>query len=358
MIYRLALKIRHLFYDKGWRKQQTCKVPTVCVGNITVGGTGKTPHTELIIKTLLKSNEWCYKDIAVLSRGYRRKSKGFQNVPIDGTAYEYGDEPLQIKHKYPDITVAVDKDRVEGCGFLCDPATLQTSKKAAKCRDKRIPKIDLVILDDAFQYRKLKCGVNIVLVDYNRPIFEDRLLPFGSLRDLPERLEYADIVIVTKCPNYLQDEERDEWRHKLGITGSQHLFFTTISYCTPTAVYPECDPRYIYSKKLVLFSGIANDTLLRNYLCDTYHIVKRFIFADHYRYTYSDIQKITAALKKNPTSAIATTEKDAQRVRDVRNVPMAFKERLFQVPIEVGFYSFEEREEFEKTLISAINESI
>lgn len=358
MIYRLALKIRHLFYDKGWRKQQTCKVPTVCVGNITVGGTGKTPHTELIIKTLLKSNEWCYKDIAVLSRGYRRKSKGFQNVPIDGTAYEYGDEPLQIKHKFPDITVAVDKDRVEGCGFLCDPETLQTSKKAVKCLDKRIPDIDLVILDDAFQYRKLKCGVNIILVDYNRPIFEDRLLPFGSLRDLPERLKYADIVIVTKCPNYLQDEEREEWRSKLGVTEKQHLFFTTISYCTPTVVYPECDPRYIYSKKLVLFSGIANDTLLRNYLCDTYHIVKRFIFADHYRYTYSDIQKITAALKKNPTSAIATTEKDAQRVRDVRNVPMAFKERLFQVPIEVGFYSFEEREEFEKTLISAINESI
>lgn len=358
MIYRLALKIRHLFYDKGWCKQQTCKVPTVCVGNITVGGTGKTPHTELIIKTLLKSNEWCYKDIAVLSRGYRRKSKGFQNVPIDGTAYEYGDEPLQIKHKFPDITVAVDKDRVEGCGFLCDPETLLTSKKAVKCLDKRIPDIDLVILDDAFQYRKLKCGVNIVLVDYNRPIFEDRLLPFGSLRDLPERLKYADIVIVTKCPNYLQDEEREEWRSKLGVTEKQHLFFTTISYCTPTVVYPECDPRYIYSKKLVLFSGIANDTLLRNYLCDTYHIVKRFIFADHYRYTYSDIQKITAALKKNPTSAIATTEKDAQRVRDVRNVPMAFKERLFQVPIEVGFYSFEEREEFEKTLISAINESI
>lgn len=358
MIYRLALKIRHLFYDKGWCKQQTCKVPTVCVGNITVGGTGKTPHTELIIKTLLKSNEWCYKDIAVLSRGYRRKSKGFQNVPIDGTAYEYGDEPLQIKHKFPGITVAVDKDRVEGCGFLCDPETLQTSKKAVKCLDKRIPDIDLVILDDAFQYRKLKCGVNIVLVDYNRPIFEDRLLPFGSLRDLPERLKYADIVIVTKCPNYLQDEEREEWRSKLGVTEKQHLFFTTISYCTPTVVYPECDPRYIYSKKLVLFSGIANDTLLRNYLCDTYHIVKRFIFADHYRYTYSDIQKITAALKKNPTSALATTEKDAQRVRDVRNVPMAFKERLFQVPIEVGFYSFEEREEFEKTLISAINESI
>ena len=357
MIYRWALKLRHLAYDKGWCRQHSCKVPTVSVGNITVGGTGKTPHTELIIRTLLKSNDWCYKELAVLSRGYRRKSKGFQNVPLDGSALEYGDEPLQIKHKFPDITVAVDKDRVEGCGFLCDPDTLQTSKKAAKCHDKRIPDIDLIILDDAFQYRKLKCGVNVVLVDYNRPIFEDRLLPFGSLRDLPERLKYADIVVVTKCPNYFPEEERDEWRSKLKITENQHLFFTTISYCTPTVVYPECDTRYMYSKKLVLFSGIANDTLLRNYLCDTYQIVKRFVFADHYRYSVSDIQKIASSLKKYPTAAVATTEKDAQRVRDVR-VPMALRERLFQVPIEVGFYSDEEQKEFENTLISAINKLI
>ena len=157
--------------------------------------------------------------------------------------------------------------------------------------------------------------------------------------------------------HYLPEEERDEWRSKLKITENQHLFFTTISYCTPTVVYPECDTRYMYSKKLVLFSGIANDTLLRNYLCDTYQIVKRFVFADHYRYSVSDIQKIASSLKKYPTAAVATTEKDAQRVRDVR-VPMALRERLFQVPIEVGFYSDEEQKEFENTLISAINKLI
>ena len=139
MIYRIILSLRHFLFDKGWKKSYKADVPTICVGNITVGGTGKTPHTEMILRMLLRSDDWAYSDIAVLSRGYKRKTKGFQKVGRDGTALLYGDEPLQIAKKFPAVTVAVDKDRVEGCRFLTHPEELQTAKKAKNCLDKTVP---------------------------------------------------------------------------------------------------------------------------------------------------------------------------------------------------------------------------
>ena len=227
--YWLTLKIRHFMYDHGMKKVHTADVPTICVGNVTVGGTGKTPHTEMIIRTLTQDVDWGARNIAVLSRGYKRRTKGFQQVVADGTAKEYGDEPLQIKRKFPFITVAVDKSRKEGCDFLCHPEKLLTSKKARKCRHKDFPKADLIILDDAFQHRSLKPTVSILLVDYNRPVFKDHLMPLGKLRDLPERIQAADIIIVSKCPTYLDAWERSKWTEALGIRKNQHIFFTTIS---------------------------------------------------------------------------------------------------------------------------------
>ena len=141
--YWLVLKIRHLLYDCGIRKTYTPDVPSICVGNVTVGGTGKTPHTEMLLRTLLNDDELHGMKIAVLSRGYKRKTRGFQQVISSGTATDYGDEPLQIKKKFPDVTVAVDKSRKEGCEFLTHPEKLKTSKKARKCRDKEMPKADL-----------------------------------------------------------------------------------------------------------------------------------------------------------------------------------------------------------------------
>ena len=240
--YTLTLAIRNALYDKGILKSQKADVPTVCVGNITVGGTGKTPHTEMILRTLLRSDRWAYSNIAVLSRGYKRKSKGFQKVSRDGTAATFGDEPLQIAKKFPSVTVAVDKDRVEGCHFLCNPEDLQTSKKARKCADKDVPKSDIIVLDDAFQYRKLKADVNVILVDYNRPIHKDKLLPFGQLRDLPKRIRQADIVIVTKCPPYLDEWEKGKWAKYLGFS----------SYSTST-----CKGRTTRAARELSFSPIS-----------------------------------------------------------------------------------------------------
>lgn len=348
--YWLTLKIRHFMYDHGMKKVHTADVPTICVGNVTVGGTGKTPHTEMIIRTLTQDVDWGARNIAVLSRGYKRRTRGFQQVVAEGTAKEYGDEPLQIKRKFPFITVAVDKSRKQGCDFLCHPDKLQASKKARKCRHKDFPQADLIILDDAFQHRSLKPTVSIVLVDYNRPVFKDHLMPLGKLRDLPERIKAADIIIVSKCPAYLDAWERSKWTEALGIGKNQHIFFTTIGYDNSQAVFPEGDPRYIYTQRLILFSGIANDTPLRNYLSSTYKIVRHFDFPDHHKFSKADISTISSAANAFPTSVVMTTEKDCQRIRDCKNIPDNLKQRMFYAPIKVNFFSDQEQETFASTL--------
>lgn len=229
-----------------------------------------------------------------------------------------------------------------------------------------MPKADIIVLDDAFQHRALKPDVSIVLVDYSRPVFKDHLMPMGRLRDLPSRLGAADILIVTKCPTYIDDEQRAEWASELGIRDfnpetcegtrkngrKQHIFFTSIAYDTPQAVYPEGDSRYLYAKRLILFSGIANDTPLRNYLCGDYKIVKHFNFPDHHNFTRSDIYSIRNASDAYPTSVIMTTEKDCQRVRDCRFVPGSLKDRMFHIPIKVGFLTDEDRNIFRSQLAS------
>ena len=317
MIYKLVLALRNLMYDKGWKKSHEAHVPTVCVGNITVGGTGKTPHTEMILRKLLGSDSWGSRQLAVLSRGYKRKSHGFQVAGTDASARQMGDEPLQMARKFPMVTVAVDKNRIHGCEQLSG--------------------VDLIILDDAFQYRRLRPTLNIVLVDYNRPIFEDRLMPFGHLRDLPSQLRRAQVVIVSKSPAELDQVERGEWRSRLNLREDQELYFTTVSYCPPEPVFPEADPHYIYSKRL-----------------DTYKMVEKLEFPDHHRFTSSDIRSIAAAVKANPTACLMTTEKDAQRLRDCKNIPEDVRKRLFYLPIEATFLTPEEDAAFTETLMKSI----
>ena len=358
--YWLTLKLRHFFYDSGLKKVSKADVPTICIGNITVGGTGKTPHTEMLLRTLLQDEEWGGKNIAVLSRGYKRKTKGFQQVTSDGSAIAYGDEPLQIKKKFPGVTVAVDSSRVEGCDFLVYPEKLETSKKGRKCIDKNLAASDLIILDDAFQHRALKPTLSIVLVDYNRPVFNDHLLPFGKLRDLPGRIAAADIVIVSKCPNEVNAWDKCTWAENLGIRNfdasscsgtrrngkRQHLFFSTITYDTAEAIFPEGNPRYIYTNRLILFSGIANDAPLLSYLSSNYKIVRHFRFPDHHKFSKGDMNTIASAAREFPTAVIMTTEKDCQRVRDCHKIKEELKQRMFYSPIKTVFLTENERENF------------
>ena len=366
--YWLILKIRHVMYDCGLKKASKAEVPTICIGNITVGGTGKTPHTEMLIRTLLQDEEWGGKNLAILSRGYKRKTKGFQQVTSDGSALAYGDEPLQIKKKFPEVTVAVDGARVEGCQFLVHPETLETSKKGKKCIDKNLPAADLIILDDAFQHRALKPTTSIVLVDYNRPVYKDHLLPLGKLRDLPERIAAADIIIVSKCPNEVNAWEKCTWAENLGIRNfdassccgtrrngkKQHIFFSTITYDAAEAIFPEGNPRYIYTNRLILFSGIANDAPLLSYLSSNYKIVRHFRFADHHKFSNADINTIASAAREFPTSVIMTTEKDCQRVRDCHKIKEELKQRMFYSPIKTTFLSENEKEKFIEALKSGL----
>ncbi len=366
--YWLTLKLRHACYNIGLFKSHEAEVPTICVGNITVGGTGKTPHTEMILRMLLESEEWRDKNIAVLSRGYKRKSKGFQQVTVDGTAEDFGDEPLQIKRKFPQVTVAVDKSRKEGCRFLSNPELLQTSKKARRCINKEMPKADIIVLDDAFQHRALKPTLSIVLIDYGRPTFKDHLIPIGRLRDLRERVAAADILIVTKCPSYIDDAQREKWARNLGMKEynpercegvrkkgrKQQILFTSISYDTAQAIFPEGDPRYLYAQRLILFSGIANDAPFKQYLCGNYKIVKQFNFPDHHDFTRSDMHSIRNAADDYPTSVIMTTEKDCQRVRDCKFIPGGMKQKMFYAPIKVGFLTEEDKNIFNSKLISSL----
>ena len=358
--YYLVLKLRDRRYSRQGRKFTVPEVPTLCVGNVTVGGTGKTPHVEMILRLLKQSEEWGGKQLSVLSLGYKRDSAGFQQVTADGHASTFGDEPLQIKKKFPDVTVAVDKDRLEGCDLLVHPAKLADRKVAKKCWNREFPPAEYIVLDDAYQYRKLKATRSVVLVDWNRPVHKDMLLPLGRLRDLPERIWDADAVVVTKCPAMLDDLAKAQFVQEAGYTDylpsscdaanprgrRQLIFFTTIRYGQPEGVFPEAEPRYAYSKKAILVTGIAGDNPLRAYLSDSYKIIRRFKFPDHHRFTWGDINRIRNASQDQPTAAVFTTEKDAQRLLDFSAMPAGLKERLFHIPITVDFFSDEERDAF------------
>ncbi len=367
LIHRLILRAR----ARKWRKAPGAEVPSVCVGNVTVGGTGKTPHTELILSLLQESDRWGNSQLGVLSRGYKRRSRGFQQVLRESSAAFSGDEPLQIKKKFPAVTVAADKDRVEGCRFLVHPELLRIQdpkegkaagmsrkmvRSARGCKTKELIPSELIVLDDALQYNKLRASLNIMLVDWNRPVFSDRLLPFGKLRDLPSRLWDADIIIVTKCPHHMDNWEKVRMAEKLRIRGFEAssstgtspsgkpvtLLFSGIEYAPMEPVFPEADIRYSYSKSAVLFSGIANDTPLKAWLSDSYKIAHAFSFPDHHRYTRADISEIESAVRHFPTSALVTTEKDAQRVLDCPSIPDSIKQRLFYLPLKVFFSTPEE----------------
>ncbi len=314
--YYLTLKMRHYMFDRGIFKSYKFETPIISIGNISVGGTGKTPHTEFIAKELMQD-----RTVAVLSRGYGRRSRGFQFVKSDGSAKEYGDEPLQMKRKFPGVTVAVDGDRVRGI------------KKLMNLPQGERP--DVIILDDAFQHRRVVPGLSILLIDFSRPPGSDNLLPFGGLRDLPEQMKRADAVIVTKSPNGISDEERFYWKNLLSLLPGQKLFFSALEYCEPLPIFEDADKRYIYSNFVILITGIANPRPLEYHLLNRYKIVKRLHYRDHHNFGKYDALTINRVAKKHPKAVIFTTEKDSQRLMHLERLSTDVKKRIFVLPIEV-----------------------
>ena len=336
--YYLALKVRNRLYDSGRIKSVQHAVPVISVGNITAGGTGKTPMVEYLAGLLQGGQR-----VAVLSRGYKRKSKGFRLVGVEDTAAQAGDEPLQIKRKFPDVLVAVDKDRNHGVEQLL-----------ALPEDRRP---DVVLLDDGFQYRRLKPQLDIVLVDYSRPVFQDNLLPIGTLRDLPEQIGRAGVVVVTKCPRGLDEWDRTQYRQQLRLRADQPLFFASLKYSDPQPVFRwEGDKRYIYSKEVFLFSGVADDRPIRAYLVDRYERIDHKRFGDHHGFTRADIRRLRAYARRNPRALLLTTEKDAQRLLHCRRLDEEVRRRLFYLPVEHEFLTWDEMLAFETRIRAEVPE--
>ena len=253
--YAIVLAVRNLFYDKGVLRSYPSALPSICVGNITVGGTGKTPAVEMLIRLYRDSRR-----IAVVSRGYGRRTKGFRTVSVEDNYRDVGDEPLQIKRKFPDVTVVVDASRRRAVDAL-----------AAMSPDVRP---DLVILDDAFQHRRLRPDFSIVLVSSTRPVFKDSLLPIGRLRDLPNQIRRADMVIVTKMEGEIPSSERLRWRENLELRKDIPLLFSGIKYLPPRPVIPgKGDSRFIYAKSAVVLAGIADDRSVRRGVGWSYSVV-------------------------------------------------------------------------------------
>ncbi|WP_316933180.1 tetraacyldisaccharide 4'-kinase [Sanguibacteroides justesenii] len=317
ILYGLGVSIRNRLFNLGLLESKEFDVPIICIGNITIGGTGKTPHTESIINVLQKDHR-----VACLSRGYKRKTSGYILATENSTADEIGDEPKQIKNKFPDITVAVDADRVRGVKKL-----------------QQLPNPpDIIILDDGFQHRYVKADINILLIDYNRPIYKDHLLPLGRLREHHSALERANYVIITKCPSNITPIEKRIIYKNLKLKAYQELLFTTMKYGEITPL--DGKSKYLKNNNSVVLcvTGIAQPDPYQEHLKTLFGQVSFLTFPDHHRFTNNDIQKIIQEFNKidQPDKYIFTTEKDATRLVSYE-FPDEIRERMFYIPIEPEF---------------------
>ena len=333
--YRLALWFRHKCYDWGLLKSFAVDIPVISIGNITVGGTGKTPHTELVLRLLSQEVP-----VAVLSRGYKRSSKGFRYVETHDHVSEAGDEPLQIKRKFPAVVVAVDANRIAGINRIRQDH----------------PQVKLIVLDDALQYRRLRPAYTILLSDYYRPYTQDRLLPFGRLRDLKAQASRADIIIVSKTPPQISSSEREHQYKLLKPNQNQKLLFSCYIYKDPCPLFPESAGVYDLSidQEIIALTGIAQPKAFVDQISQTGTVVQHLQFSDHHHFGPIDIRRIHEVAAQYPDAKIFTTEKDAVRLMEASLLSGAVKARLYFIPIQVDFLSTEECRHFKKSL-SLIN---
>lgn len=342
-LYGFAVYLRNRAYDLNILKSTEFDVPVISIGNITVGGTGKTPHVEYLVKLLKEKYE-----VATLSRGYKRKTKGFRLVEPDSTAVEVGDEPLQIKNKYPEVTVSVCENRVTGVENLLSAV------------NEKVP--DVVLLDDAFQHRRITPGLNILLIDYNRQLKEDHLLPLGRLRESEHQMRRAHIIIFTKCPDEVTPIMRRILSSDLGLLPYQKLYFTKLEYHKLLPVFEaELLEFSYYAEKeyaVLLVTGIASPHLIQKYLNQYSKNIETLTFSDHYNYSAQDIQTIMnkfAALKAEK-KIIVTTEKDAMRFKDNLGLTDEFKKVLYYLPVQINFLD-EEKNAFNKKILNYVGEN-
>ncbi len=339
-IYGAVVRFRNWLFDIGVKRSHAFSVPVISVGNITVGGSGKTPHVEYLIRLLHDGMK-----IAVLSRGYKRKSKGFVLADQHTAMPDIGDEPFQMHKKFPDIYVAVDAKRVRGIERLQNNETTKD--------------VDVVLLDDAFQHRYVKPGINILLVDYHRLIIYDKVLPAGRLREPLSGKNRADIVIVTKCPKDLKPMEFRVLTKAMNLYPFQKLYFTCIDYDTPVALFGDrrLEADAMKGQNVLLLTGIASPKQMEHDLRPLVKSLESLPFGDHHQFTPRDAERINRAFAAMPApSVIITTEKDAVRLRETEGLDQQVKDHIYVLPIKVHFM-LEQEENFNEKIISYVRKN-
>ena len=319
VLFGIGVRVRNLLFDVGWLHEERFPLPVICIGNLTVGGTGKTPHTEYLIRLLQNSFR-----LAVLSRGYKRKSKGFVLASSTSRMEDIGDEPYQMYTKFPSVTLAVDENRCHGIEQLL----------AIK-----EPPIEVVLLDDAFQHRYVQADKNIVLIDYNRPVHEDCLLPAGRLRESVQALKRADYIIVTKCPKSIQPIEKRILSKHLKIKPYQQLFFTTLEYGKIKPLFPQYESIVPdRSSSILCLTGIAQPGPYIDHLKTFTSDITEIRYPDHHHFSKKDFQQIARAFEsiENPKKYIFTTEKDAVRLKACP-LPEELQRVIYYIPVEPVF---------------------
>lgn len=345
-LYGLGVRFRNFLFDTGIRKSQAFCTPVISVGNITVGGTGKTPHVEYLVR-LLKDQQ----RVAVLSRGYKRKSSGFILADKSTTQHDIGDEPYQMMQKYPDITVAVDKKRVHGIAKLTN-------------NDSKDSLVDVILLDDAFQHRQVKPGINMLLVDYHRLITYDKLLPAGRLREPLIGKDRADIVIVTKCPKDLKPVEYRVITKALSLYPFQSLYFSTLDYDSLQRVFTAMPvPKSLkglhtindlQTFNVLLLTGIASPRQLKEDLDTHAKSIQHMVFSDHHDFNSVDFCRLNQTFEEMAEpKCIITTEKDATRLIHAIELSEEVRSHLYALPIRISIM-LDQEETFNQSIIDYV----
>lgn len=313
-IYGAVIAIRHRLYDWGIFRSYEFDIPIVCIGNITVGGTGKTPMAEMLIHELMDTYT-----IAMLSRGYGRKTKGYREVTTLDNYLAVGDEPLQVKLKYPNAVVVVSEDRVSAI---------------RRIREEH-PEVNLIIMDDGFQHRRVRAKVNIVITDATRPVKSDRLLQAGRLRDLKRRLKAAHFFMVSKCSESMTPLDRRLWRNELRTIAYQRVYFSHIQPLDiePLFYFDERDD-VDYGSQAIVMAGVGNPRPFVRELSVRYNVVDKMILPDHHQYTLTDIERLEKKLRRHPRAVVIMTEKDAVKLFRVTNIPERVRRAMYYQPIE------------------------
>lgn len=341
-LYGIGVRLRNQMFETGLLKSRSFDIPVISVGNITVGGSGKTPHVEYLINLLRDKVK-----VAVLSRGYKRKSKGYVLAASDTPMKDIGDEPYQMKKKFDDIYVAVDRDRCHGIDRLTG--------------DRETQDTDVVLLDDAYQHRYVKPGINILLVDYHRLIMYDKLLPAGRLREPQKGKSRADIVIVTKCPADLKPMEFRVITKAMNLYPYQKLYFTTLKYGNLKPMYCGADRLLdtVNDKtSVLLLTGIASPRQMIVDLKPYTDNITPLTFADHHQFSSADIERVNEAYAsmQGADKIIITTEKDQARLFGMPGLSDEVRRNIYVLPVEVGFM-LDQEEEFNENIIGYVRKN-